>query len=102
MAAAAEEHADRVRAAHQAKQVKADQQAALALQRKREQAADLKKRGQMVALRNEEVHHKRFVANLQNSQAFFCLTHGQQQTHELCVTCLLTGSALFGKILQYG
>ena len=59
MAAAAEERADRVREAHQAKLARADQQAALAQQRKVDQAAELRKRSELVAARNEEVHHKR-------------------------------------------
>ncbi|KAL3142838.1 hypothetical protein ABBQ38_003131 [Trebouxia sp. C0009 RCD-2024] len=58
VAVAADERAERVRAAHQAKLARADQQAALALQRKVDQAADLKKRSQLVAARNQEIQHK--------------------------------------------
>lgn len=61
MAVAADERAERVRAAHQAKLARADQQAALALQRKVDQAADLKKRSQLVAARNQEIQHKRWA-----------------------------------------
>ena len=59
VAAAADARAEQVRAAHQAKLARAEQQAALAQQRKFEQAAELKKRSQLVAARNQEVHQKR-------------------------------------------
>lgn len=62
MAAAADEHAERVRAAHQAKLARAEQLAAVAQQKKVEQAAELKKHSKLVAMRNEEVHHKRSAA----------------------------------------
>ena len=59
VAAAADERAEQVRAAHQVKLARAEQQATLAQQRKVQQAADLKKRSQLVAARNQEIHQKR-------------------------------------------
>ena len=59
VAAAADERAERVRAAHQAKLARADHLAAIAQQRKVEQAAQLRERSKLVTRRNEEVHHKR-------------------------------------------
>ena len=59
VAVAAEDRTERVRAAHQAKLARAEQQAALAQQRKVQQAAELQKHSKLVAMRNEEVHHKR-------------------------------------------
>lgn len=61
VAAAADERAEQVRAAHQVKLARAEQQATLAQQRKVQQAAELKKRSQLVAARNQEIHHKRCV-----------------------------------------
>ncbi|DBA76795.1 TPA: hypothetical protein ACH3X2_008818 [Trebouxia sp. C0005] len=58
VAAAADERAQRVRAAHQAKLARAEQLAAVVQQKKVEQTAQLKERSKLVAMRNEEVHHK--------------------------------------------
>ncbi len=62
VAAAADERAQRVRAAHQAKLARAEQLAAFVQQKKVEQTAQLKERSKLVAMRNEEVHHKRLLA----------------------------------------
>ena len=62
VAAAADERAQRVRAAHQAKLARAEQLAAVVQQKKVEQTAHLKERSKLVAMRNEEVHHKRLLA----------------------------------------
>ena len=59
VAAAADARAEQVRAAHQAKLARAEQQAVLAQQRKLKQAAELKNRSLFVAARNQEVHQKR-------------------------------------------
>lgn len=64
VAAAADERAEQVRAAHQAKLARAEQQATLAQERKVEQAAELKKRSQLVAARNQEIHKKRCASDI--------------------------------------
>lgn len=71
VAAAADERAQRVRAAHQAKLARAEQLAALVQQKKVEQTVQLKERSKLVAMRNEEVHHKRLVSH----------------THIMCLCC---------------
>ena len=62
VAAAADERVARVKAAHQAKLARAEDLAAIAQQRKVEQAAQLRERSKLLAIRNEEVHHKRSAA----------------------------------------
>ena len=52
VAAAADERAERVKAAHQAKLARAEHLAAIAQQRKVEQAAQLRERSKLVAIRN--------------------------------------------------
>ena len=61
VSAAAEDRAEEVRAAHQAKLVRAEQQAAVAQQRKQQQSAELQKRSKLVARKNQAIHDKRYT-----------------------------------------
>ena len=63
VSAAAEERAEQVRAAHQAKLLRAEQQAALVQQKKLEQTAELQKRSKLVAMKNQAIHDKRYANN---------------------------------------
>lgn len=72
VAAAADERAQRVRAAHQAKLARAEQLAAVVQQKKVEQTAQLKERSKLVTMRNEEVHHKRLLATHTHTHLLLC------------------------------
>ena len=61
VSAAADVRAEQVRAAHQAKLLRAEQQAALVQQKKLEQTAELQKRSKLVAMKNQAIHDKRYA-----------------------------------------
>jgi len=78
VAAAADERAQRVRAAHQAKLARAEQLAAVVQQKKVEQTAQLKERSKLVTMRNEEVHHKRLLALQYHVSLLLCTSYDLQ------------------------
>lgn len=102
MAAAADERAERVRAAHQAKLARADQQAALAQQRKVEQSAELKKRSQLVTARNQEIHYKRYNDTDTDKQTSCCTRRALacRPTQSSVISLFLTESVAMTRCLN--